>query len=173
MSAFQDASSIPVGVNWYVVHTHAQRESLANQHLRNQSIETVYLKQQYRTPTRHWRERPYWSRYLFAQCQPLQLGKVRNTKGVYRILTTGADPLTVPPWIIDDIRALADPSGYVGGQLREPGQLAPGDPIRVTLGSLYDRTGTLITQRGRWAWIKVEGGRQIQVNKADVELLLV
>lgn len=128
---------------WYVVHTHAGAEEKAAWHLTNQRFE-VYLPR-IRKRWRHARRtqivaRALFPRYLFVaiDLERDAWRSIRGTIGVSQIVCQGDRPLSVPPQIIDEIRAREDTDGLV---TLEAGRLKPGDRLRVLQGAFADLVG--------------------------------
>lgn len=103
---------------WHAVHVQSNAESRAEHHLRNQGFEVFLPK--YRCQRKHARKveqvlRPLFPRYLFVSLDPDQQRwrSINGTIGVLRLLSSGNEPLPVPPEIIQHIMDNRDESGIV------------------------------------------------------------
>lgn len=131
---------------WYVVHTQAQKEGLAEMHLRGQGFVT-YLPRYQRT-RRHARKtevvaRPLFPRYLFVG---LDLARdrwrvIQSTFGVSRLVVAGEEPLAVPSDVVDEIRARESNDGFVS--LGLPAGVGPGSRVRLIDGIFADAKGVI------------------------------
>ena len=103
---------------WFVVHTHVQKEANATLHLVRQGFE-VYLPQ-FLKVRKHARRRetvkkPLFPRYLFVAID-LSLDRwrsVNSTVGVSYIICNGETPVSVPEQIINSIKMREDEEGNV------------------------------------------------------------
>jgi transcriptional antiterminator RfaH len=131
---------------WYVVHTQAQKESLAEMHLRRQGFAT-YLPRYLRT-RRHARKteavaRPLFPRYMFVgldlACDRWRA--VQSTFGVSNLVIAGEEPLAVPDEVVDEIRAREGGDGCVS--LGLPAGVGPGSRVRLIDGIFADAKGVI------------------------------
>jgi transcription elongation factor/antiterminator RfaH len=131
---------------WYAVHTQPHRETRAAANLQNQGF-AVFLPL-HRKTVRHARRfrtvtAPLFPRYLFV-C--LAVGRdrwrcVNSTYGVSRLVMEGELPKPVPPGVIDEMQAIADPAGLLALDPR----LAPGQQVRIVTGPFTGLVGKLLT----------------------------
>ena len=127
---------------WFVVHTHVQKEANATSHLMRQGFE-VYLPQ-FLKVQKHARRRdkvikPLFPRYLFVAID-LSLERwrsVNSTLGVSYIICNGETPVPVPDQIVNDIRLREDDRGNV--TLNKIVQFCKGDQIDIIDGALSDQ----------------------------------
>ena len=99
---------------WYLVHTKPSAEGTARSNLERQGYE-VYYPQLARTVRRvgSWHDAvvPLFPRYLFVGviqgCQ--SLSPIRSTLGVANVVRFGLDYAVVPPGVIGELKAHADP----------------------------------------------------------------
>ncbi len=130
--------------NWYAVHTHAQSEEKAAQHLRNQSYE-VYLPR-YLKSRRHARKTdlvkaPLFPRYLFVKID-MNLHRwhsINSTVGVAHLVRYGSDPVPVPQEIIEAIWCHENENGVVVIDPRS--RFNKGDSVRLLDGPFTDVVG--------------------------------
>jgi len=137
---------------WYVVRTHAQRELLATQQLKNQEFR-VFLPKHLKT-RRHARKvetisAPLFPQYLFAV---LDLSKdrwrsINGTLGVDRVLMCAGEPQPVPHGLVESLIQAADADGTV----RFDFNLREGQSVKVGAGPFADLIGRLerLDDRGR------------------------
>jgi len=129
---------------WYVVHTRAQSETLAANHLARQGFQ-VYLPK-YAKRYRHARQSkivaaPLFPRYLFVSIDTAvdRWRCIQSTIGVSSLVTNGNAPLPVSDVIIGSIRARENQEGLVS--LVNAGNLTPGAVVTVIDGPFADQTG--------------------------------
>ena len=121
---------------WIVVHTQAQRERLAVEHIRNQGFETYCpLFKRRISHARSVQEvlRPLFPGYVFVALDPQreQWRPLISTVGVRAVLRNGDRPSTLDPKFIEALRARE-----VAGAITQP--IAPyevGDRVRITGGA--------------------------------------
>lgn len=127
-------------LSWYAVYTQPGKESLAAQHLRNQSFE-AYLPQ-YQKLRRHAGRTDIvatalFPRYLFVgldiDCQRWR--SVNGTRGVVGLVMFGEKPIPVPHPVIEEIRSREDATGYI--RLNDP-IFQPGQALRIVEGPMTD-----------------------------------
>jgi len=135
-----------LGARWYAVHTQPHREMRAATNLKNQDF-SVFLPR-HRKTVRHARqfrtlEAPLFPRYLFVR---LAIGRdrwrcVNSTHGVSQLIMEGEAPKPVPPGVVDEMQAIAEPSGLLALDPR----LRPGQQVRITTGPFTGLVGKLLT----------------------------
>jgi transcriptional antiterminator RfaH len=134
-------------ITWYATYTQPHAEDKALDHLQRQGY-SVYLPR-YRRWVRHARRRtlvsrPLFPRYLFVGLDRLtQLWRpIRSTVGVAGLVSSGDEPVAVPPEIIEALRRREGEGGF---DLLSPVQSArPGDAVRVIDGPFQDLVGRLL-----------------------------
>lgn len=129
---------------WYVVYTHPNAEARALGHLLRQGY-TAYLPR-YGKQRRHARKleqvrRPLFPRYLFVAFDAVRerWRPILSTVGVAGLVRHGEAPASVPPGVVEAIRA-----GESGGAFDEPAgvrHLCEGDRVRVLEGPFADLVG--------------------------------
>ncbi|MGH9238270.1 MAG: transcription termination/antitermination protein NusG [Vicinamibacterales bacterium] len=132
---------------WYAVQTKPLQEDRARANLGAVGFET-FLPNLRRLVDRGGRRavrvEPLFPRYLFAKFDDtVGLHRVRNTRGVVRVLGSGSSAVPVDESIIDGIRARVGPDGYV--QLTPPRK---GDHVRITGGPWRGFVGVFEASRG-------------------------
>jgi transcription antitermination factor NusG len=130
-------------MQWFAIQARVNAEPVAEANLRALPIETFLplVRRRVHHATRAPRTvlRPLFPRYLFAQfCVAVSLRAVRYTRGVLRVVGSGAEPWPVDDAIIADIRERIGPEGYV--QLEER-PFRAGDRVSVTAGPLAGWSG--------------------------------
>lgn len=130
------------GPRWYVAQTQADREQVAQLHLRRQRFVT-FLPMVLQT-VRHARKvqqarKAYFPGYLFVR---IDVGaqawrSINGTIGVSRLLTTGDRPQPTPVGLVEMLLGAADPAGIVN---LTPA-LAIGQQVRIVSGPFADRLG--------------------------------
>jgi transcriptional antiterminator RfaH len=134
-------------ISWYAAYTQSHAEDKALDHLQRQGY-SVYLPR-YRRWVRHARKRmlvyrPLFPRYLFVGLDRLtQLWRpIRSTVGVAGLVSSGDEPVPVPPEIIEALRRREGEGGF---DLLSPVQsVSPGDAVRVIDGPFQDLVGRLL-----------------------------
>lgn len=100
--------------SWFVIQTRFQKEKVANEHLLNQRIPTLYPREEVFDSRSRPTHRPYFQRYLFAKFPLVMLSQVRSTRGVSRIVEfIAGEPLSVEDHIIAEIAARMNGDGVV------------------------------------------------------------
>lgn len=98
-------------LEWKLVYTKARCEAWSEAHLRNQGF-AVLLPRVRSGSGRSFD--PLFPRYLFiGHAKGRDIGAVRNTRGVQRIVEFGGRPARVPADVIDEIRGRMDHAGVV------------------------------------------------------------
>ncbi len=128
--------------SWFVVHTRANGEDAAAQHLARQGF-GVYLPR-YSKLWRHARRtervtRPLFPRYLFVALDLAVDGwrAVRSTIGVTDIIRRGEAPVPVPSGVVEAIQAREDENGCFA----LPSRLKAGEPVRLLDGAFASLVG--------------------------------
>ena len=129
---------------WYVVHTHAGAEAMAQGHLERQGFET-YLPR-YRKTCRHARRTtevraPLFPRYLFVRfdIKRTRWRSINGTYGVNYLICMGPRPSPVPHGVVGDLRERENENGVI--ELPPQPDFEQGDVLRVTAGPLAEQTG--------------------------------
>jgi len=129
---------------WYVVHTRAGAERLAQGHLERQGFETYlpcYLKT--RRHARRTSQTPaaLFPRYLFVRFDAgnAPWRSINGTHGVSHLVCMGNRPSAVPRGVVPEIRARESEDGFV--DVTEPLGFETGDVVQVTNGPLAQQTG--------------------------------
>jgi transcriptional antiterminator RfaH len=121
---------------WYAIHTNPRQEARAENNLRAWGIETYLPKIKERKSGRYvsghaWSIKPLFLRYFFARFKFDAYGhKIRYTRGVRDVVSSGGAPLPVDDEIIKLIQSRHDEFGCV--KLED--NIEPGDEIVVTDG---------------------------------------
>lgn len=137
---------------WYLVHTQAGRELLAEQHLRRQGYKT-FLPSTWRS-IRHARqirtERcAYFPGYLFVT---LDLERdcwrpIDGTICVIQIIKASGRPLAAPAGLVDTLMALVDTDGAL--RRVDAQALGEGDMVRLIRGPFADQLARVERAEGR------------------------
>jgi transcriptional antiterminator RfaH len=130
---------------WYVVHTRPHFEKRALAHLRHQGfVSFLPLHQKTVRHARQFRavQAPLFQRYLFVR---LDLDRdrwrsVAGTVGVSHLIMEGERPKPIPAAVVDELVALADPSGIVSVAPR----LELGGVVRLVTGPFAGMVGELL-----------------------------
>jgi transcriptional antiterminator RfaH len=128
---------------WYALQTKPRQDERAESNLKAWRVETFapkILERQYCRYTGKTKNliKPLFPSYIFARFIPEEmLHKVRFTRGVHKILSTGGLPTPVDDEIIQIIRSRQGDDGLIsiGEKLR------PGDKVVVREGPLRDFIG--------------------------------
>ena len=123
------------GRRWYAVHTHPNRENLAEDQIKNQGFHTFFPRQ--RRSVRHARKTEkritsYFPGYLFV-CLDMKTDRWRSingTLGVRSLVMQGERPLPVPKGVIEGLKLLVDASGFI----LSPQDLHPSEKFRAVDG---------------------------------------
>jgi len=139
-----DAYRMTPEARWYLVHAQTGREAVAQVNLRRQGYHT-FLPGGLRT-VRHARklrtvEGAYFPGYLFVALDPtVQAWRpINGTLGVIRLFAADTRPTPVPAGVVEQMIALADPSGM----LASAPVLAPGDPVKLIAGPFVRSLGVV------------------------------
>lgn len=131
--------------NWYVIHSKARQESIAQENLQRQGFRTFLPKL-----ARHKRLRgkktlviePMFPRYLFVYFQPGRdnIASIKYTCGVSHLVSFGMEFATISEEIVQGLINDADQQGVFTLQESE---MQPGDHLRVLTGPFAGLTGKL------------------------------
>lgn len=129
---------------WYVVHTKAGAERLAEGNLERQGFRAYLPRAQMRKRGARGASMvtiPLFPRYLFVQ---LDLDNapwraVHSTIGVNRLVAFGDRPAPIDDRVIDEIREREREDGLV--PLTDIVAFAPGEKVEITHGAFCDHTG--------------------------------
>ncbi len=129
---------------WYVVHTRAGAELLAQGHLERQGFATYmprYLKTRRHARRTSQMPAPLFPRYLFVRFDATNAPwrSINGTHGVSHLVCMGNRPSAVPRGVVPEIRARESDDGLV--DVTEPLGFESGDVVRVTGGPLAQQTG--------------------------------
>jgi transcriptional antiterminator RfaH len=133
---------------WYLVQTHSRQEDRAESNLRSFGIETLAPKYKDRRRNFYTGEvtlyaRPLFPSYIFARFIAKELHKkVRNTRGIRRLVSFGDSPTVVDEEIIAMIQSRIGDDGFA----RIDEDIQPGDKVIIKDGPLRAFTG--IFERG-------------------------
>ena len=161
-ATFQD------GTHWFVCHTKPRQEWLANDLLRHQGYETLFLH--YTDTSRHARRtvdviRSYFPRYLFVGLtNGLTIYDVNHTIGVSTVLYMSGEALEVPSNVIEELRARGNKEGLCK---LTPEQKAirrryhKGERIKISAGPLTGFLGAVELDNGRAikVWLEMFRGK--------------
>lgn len=122
---------------WYLIHTKASAETLAQANLERQSYEVYLPRLQQRILARgRRRERivPLFPRYLFLCLKEgvQSLAPVRSSVGVSGVVRFGGRYADVAAGVIEELQARADP--VTGLHQLRPAPLTPGTVVRLAAG---------------------------------------
>ncbi len=126
------------GRAWYVVQTHAGKETFAYKQLRNQSFD-AYLPTVLRSVKRGRKyatiERALFPRYLFVapDLRPARWRAINATYGVSRLVSSGDVPAPLPRGFVDALKAR-----LAGDACAPDQQFSVGDRVRI-FGGPFDR----------------------------------
>jgi transcriptional antiterminator RfaH len=123
---------------WYLIHTKASAETLAQVNLERQSYEVYLPRLLHSKLTRgQRRERivPLFPRYLFLSLEEGQqsLAPVRSSVGVSGVVRFGGRYAAVADAVVRDLQGRADPATGLH-QLRRPAPLTPGTVVHLAAG---------------------------------------
>lgn len=129
---------------WYVAHTKAGAERLAEGNLERQGFRAYLPRAQMRRRNARGVSTvtvPLFPRYIFVQ---LDLDNapwraVNSTYGVSRLISFGDRPAHVDDAVIDEIRQREREDGIV--PLADIVSFKPGEAVEITHGAFSDRTG--------------------------------
>jgi len=131
---------------WYVVYTHANGETLAQQNLERQGFRT-YVPM-YSRKRRHARKTskvrwPLFPRYLFVSMdvERARWRAIQSTIGVARLVCFGTCPAPMPEGVVEAIVGREGDEGLI--DVDSVRALTPGDKVQILSGALMDRIGLL------------------------------
>lgn len=126
-------------MNWYAIHSQAQKESLAARELRREGFEvfwphtTAWVGTGHKAKSRLVR-RSWLSRYIFVRTTKDQLGEVNRSPGVSTVVfAPGGEPYPIPDSVMDALLSKADHLGevYIGKVKRSRSDFKKGQVIRL------------------------------------------
>lgn len=131
---------------WFVAHTQALKEKIAEEHLLDQGFE-VYLPR-FKKTTRHARKvkevlAPLFPRYIFVR---MDVGaatwrSINGTRGVDYLLTNDTRPSVIEDNIIIALKSQEDAEGLVSTDSLD--LFVKGDKVRVLEGAFKDHTAVI------------------------------
>ncbi len=128
-------------MNWYAIHTKPRQESMAQQSLLREGIETYFPKLKRRRTIRRvrkWVTGPLFPCYIFARFDAIQSGRlVKFANGVTNIVSFGGKPAIVDEAIITAIHEHSEEDVVV----IQPPTLKPGDVVEIQEGPLRGLQG--------------------------------
>lgn len=137
---------------WYLIHTKPFKERVAEQNLQRQGYK-VYLPliQQPCRRRGRWIEaiNPLFPRYMFVHIRPHcdDIGPIRYTTGVHKLVRFTEEPAVVPDHIIESIKQAAD---HNTGLHHSKGPLfEPGDKVIIDQGPLTGLQGIFLAETGQ------------------------
>lgn len=146
-------------MTWYVAHTLARAEAMAEHYLREAGYGTLYLHRLV-TVTHARRSlkvlRPYFARYVFFEAGERQgLYAAAKATGVSVIVGNAMGPLEIPSAVMRELRSRGDGHGLVDEQVVEDGRrrFTVGSRVRVAGGPL----------EGFFAEVALDDGEQVRV----------
>jgi len=139
-------------LRWYLIHTKARAESVAELHLRRQGY-GVYFPRLLQVDPVVARSTgsivPLFPRYLFLRlsetCQSLV--PVQSTKGVVGVVRFGVRCAVVPDQVVADLLAREDPMSGLH-RLNRCSRLALGQRVKITEGPFSGLEGVFERQVG-------------------------
>ena len=117
--------------NWFAVHIKARKKQLASRHFIQQGYECYlplgFCRTQECQEERAQIVRPFFPGYLFLRLEndQQQWTSTRSTTGAICAIHFGPHYLTVPPQIIDSLRARENEAGVI--EIDEAPSFKPGD----------------------------------------------
>ncbi|AIK96931.1 transcription termination/antitermination protein NusG [Candidatus Odyssella acanthamoebae] len=153
---------------WFVVHTHPQKELLAAQELMQQGFEVYYPK--FLKTRRHARRTdeiimPLFPRYIFVAFNPDEMPWrcINGTRGIVHLLTNNNKPICLPGRIINDLKDRETTSGFV--PVETLSLFTPGNKVRIVDGALegYNATIIALSDHQRAQLLIEFMGRQLQL----------
>ena len=130
-------------LKWYALHTFSNQEKRVEQHLRMKGIE-VFLPLY--TVTKRWKNRttnkidlPLFTGYLFVKISAVTRVRVLEIPSVVSIVSNGREPLALPSYEIDKLRA-----GLRAGQIDPHPYLKIGSRARIRSGAMAGLEGVVV-----------------------------
>ena len=159
-------------VDWYLAQLKPNALGVAGRHLRRQGFETFMplLEETRRGPRFETRRAPLFPGYLFvgATGRSADLGVVRSTRGVTRLVKSAGRLSPVPASLVDALQARCDKDGLY--RLNE--DLNVGDGVRITGGPFaqyFGRVHALPSEERVWVLLDVLGrGALMEVPASDI-----
>jgi len=129
--------------NWYLIQTKQQKERTADENLRRQQISTLFPLDQIPLSRRRLSCKPYFPGYLFAYFSLESISRVRNTRGVLRVVEfEPGKPYPVDRVVIDEIASRMNPQGImILDQPVAASGYKPDDKVMITNGPLSGLAG--------------------------------
>ena len=122
-------------MQWYVLQSKPQKESLLYDQLCLRGIEAYYPRL-YSKPVnpRARKIRPYFPGYVFihVDLENTGLSRLQWMPGERGLVAYGGEPAIVPDAIINTIRQKVDEINLIGGVTLQ--NIKPGDPIKINSG---------------------------------------
>lgn len=152
------------GSTWYVVHTGARAELQANNYLRAQGYDTLYLH--FPATVKHANRKigvikPYFPRYLFVGVYPGQsIGVVNKTPGVSTVVYFGDEPMSVPDAVMAEMRSIGDANGKIAPkEPEERERLRKSREVRIMGGAFEGFLATVEKDAGDAVrvWVSIFG----------------
>lgn len=135
---------------WYAAYTQPRNEALAMEHLARQGFDAYcprYQKRRSHAGRIDLVASPLFPRYVFVAFDPdtARWQAIRSTRGVIELVKNGLEPAPLPEFILTEIRAREDESGYVvlGNSLN----LARGDKFSIAAGPFAGHTAIFEAKR--------------------------
>lgn len=160
---------------WYVVHTQARAERLAENHLKQQGYRVFCPV--IRRETRHSRKvktvlAPLFPRYIFTSFNPDRdrWRSINGTVGVLRLITANDRPLPLPKGLIETLREMPDGSGDQPCQTFHTGQ-----NVQLLGREFTDLVGEIrsLDEKGRVQVLLEIMGRVVPVSANTKDLIAV
>jgi transcriptional antiterminator RfaH len=136
---------------WYAVYTKPRNESVAEQNLWRQGIDTylplVATRRRRRGKWLHTVE-PLFPRYLFVRMDFKTQSSVtiRSTRGAVGLVRFGAEPVSVPTALVDELKRSEGPEN--GLHVYAESRLTEGDRVVILDGPFKDVVGVFQTVDG-------------------------
>jgi transcriptional antiterminator RfaH len=139
-------------VRWYLIHTKAKREAVAEVNLRRQGYQVYYPRLQRPARIRgRWVDRvaALFPRYLFLRLAVghQAIGPVRSTVGVANIVRFGSEYTVVPDAVVEDLNGRADAETGLH-RLHRRALYEPGSNVRVVAGVFEGLEGVFQRESG-------------------------
>ena len=159
-------------VHWYLAQLKPNALRVAVRHLRRQGFETFMplLEETRRGVRFELRRAPLFPGYLFVGATGLSadVGAVRSTRGVTRLVKSAGRLSPVPTVLVDTLQARCDEAGvYIQNE-----ELNVGDGVRITGGPFaqyFGRVHALQSEERVWVLLDVLGrGALTEVPAKDI-----
>lgn len=128
-------------MNWFAVHTKPRQETIAQQSLQREGVETYFPKLKRRRTirrVRRWVTGPLFPGYIFARFDHVkQYRLVRYATGVANVVAFGGKPAVVDEAVITLIRSHAVDDVVT----LNPAPLKPGEWVEIQAGPLQGMQG--------------------------------